>query len=208
MEEFSWYLTFIGRPNAGKSSLISRLTAATPTIGKKPGSTRKIIPYQLTKKFTVVDVPGWGKIHSRTKEYEDRIKGEIINFLEANQYRIPACVQVIDVKSLIDVSERLSKKGIIPIDKELYFFLVNLKLTPIVALNKIDKISTSELEEIIDYFKQLIDYDSLLEEQKEAIFAVSANKGTNLNFLRDKIRQHLKRAGVEEFERFVKLRQK
>ncbi|NHK30924.1 MAG: GTP-binding protein EngB [Asgard group archaeon] len=206
MEEFSWYLTFIGRPNAGKSSLISRLTAASPTIGKKPGSTRKIIPYQLSKKFTVVDVPGWGKIHSRTKEYEERIKDEIIDFLESNQYRIPACVLVIDTKSLIDVSERLSKKGIIPIDQELYQFIKKLKMIPIVALNKIDKISPAELDETIDYFKELIEYDSLPDTYKEAIFSVSAYRGTNLDLLRDKIREHLKIAGVEEFERYVKLK--
>jgi small GTP-binding protein len=206
MEDFSWYLIFIGRPNAGKSSLISRLTAANPTIGKKPGSTRKIIPYKLTKKFTVVDVPGWGKIHSRSKEYEERIKDEIVDFLELNQYRIPACVHVIDVKSLIDVSDRLSKKSIIPIDQELYHFLKKLKMTPIVALNKIDKISPAELDETIDYFKELIEYDSLPDSHKEAIFTVSANKGTNLDLLRDKIRDHLRIAGVEEFERYVKLK--
>lgn len=206
MEEFAWFLTFIGRPNAGKSSLISRLTAATPTIGKKPGSTRKMILYELTKKFTVVDVPGWGKIHSRTKEYEDRIKDKIVNFLESNKFRIPACVHVIDVKSLIDVSERLSKKDIIPIDQELYHFMNGLKLTPIVALNKIDKISPVELDETLDYFKQMIDYNSLPETHKEAIFTVSAIKGTNLNLLRDIIRQHLRKAGVEEFERYVKLK--
>jgi small GTP-binding protein len=206
MEDFSWYLIFIGRPNAGKSSLISRLTAATPTIGKKPGSTRKIIPYQLTKKFTVVDVPGWGKIHSRTKEYEERIKDEIVDFLETNQYQIPACVQVIDVKSLVDVSKRLSKKGIIPIDQELYHFLKNLKMTPIVALNKIDKISPAELDDVVNFFKELIDYDSLPDSYKEAIYPVSANKGINLDLLRDKIREHLRKAGVEEFERYIKLK--
>jgi small GTP-binding protein len=204
MEEFSWYLTFIGRPNAGKSSLISRLTTATPTIGKKPGSTRKLIHYKLAKKFTVVDVPGWGRIHSRTKEYEERIKDEIVDFLEENAYRIPACVQVIDAKSLIDVSERLSKKGIIPIDQELYFFLKNLKLVPIVVLNKIDKISPNEVEEILEYFKLLIDYDSLPEEFQECILTVSAKKGQNLGQLRDIIRKHLRKADVEEFERYIK----
>ena len=121
MEDFAWLVVFIGRPNAGKSSLISRLTKVNPTVGRKPGSTRKINEYTLTNKFKVVDVPGWGKIHSRTKDYENYIKDEIVEYFETNSFRIPACILVIDAKSLIDVSERLSKKDIIPIDQELYF---------------------------------------------------------------------------------------
>ena len=129
MEAFSWLLVFVGRPNAGKSSLISKLTAINPTIGKKPGSTRKINEYNLTKKFKVVDIPGWGKVHDRTKSYEERVKEDIVTYIEENSFRIPACVLVIDAKSLVDVSERLSKKGIIPIDQELYQFLINNKIS-------------------------------------------------------------------------------
>ena len=206
MEEFSWFLTFIGRPNAGKSSLISNLTTASPTIGRKPGSTRKIIYYKLAKKFTVVDVPGWGKIHSRTQAYEDRIKDEIIEFFEENSYRIPVCVLVIDVNSLIDVSERLSKKGIIPIDQELYFLLKKLNLVPIVALNKIDKVAPTDVERALGYFKELIDYESLPEDYQECIITVSAKRNQNLGQLRDLIRKHLRKAEVEEFERYVKVR--
>ncbi|NHJ47030.1 MAG: GTP-binding protein EngB [Asgard group archaeon] len=206
MEEFSWFLTFIGRPNAGKSSLISQLTTASPTIGKKPGSTRKIIHYKLAKKFTAVDVPGWGKIHSRAQSYEDRIKDEIVAFFEENYYRIPACVLVIDVNSLIDVSERLSKKNIVPIDQELYFFLKNLNMVPIVALNKIDKISPKDLEAAQEYFKKLIEYDSLPAEYQECVITVSAKRKQNLAQLRDIIRKHLRKADVEEFERYVKVR--
>ncbi|MGC9778123.1 MAG: GTP-binding protein EngB [Candidatus Heimdallarchaeota archaeon] len=205
MENFAWYLVFVGRPNAGKSSLISKLTHAKPTIGKKPGSTRKIIEYQLAKKFKVVDVPGWGKIHSRSSDYEDRIKNEIVSFFEEKHFRIPACVLVIDAKSLVDVSKRLSKKGIIPIDQELYNFLKNMKIIPIVAINKIDKIFESEVTTAIDYFKELIDFESLSKEYQEAFVTVSAKRDTNLNTLRDLIRKHLRKNDVEEFERYVKL---
>ncbi len=205
MENFAWYIVFVGRPNAGKSSLISKLTHAKPTIGKKPGSTRKIIEYQLAKKFKVVDVPGWGKIVSRSRDYEDRIKDEIVSFFEENRFRIPVCVLVIDAKSLVDVSERLTKKGIIPIDQELYNFVKSMKITPIVAINKIDKISESEVTTAIDYFKELINFETLSEECQEAFVAVSAKRDTNLNSLRDLIRKHLRKNDVEEFERYVKL---
>ncbi|HUT80861.1 MAG TPA: GTP-binding protein EngB [Candidatus Bathyarchaeia archaeon] len=206
MENFTWYITFIGRPNAGKSSLITKLTIVNPTIGRKPGSTRKINKYPLAKNFTVVDVPGWGKIHSRAPDYEDRIKDEIIEFLETNHFQIPACILVIDTKSLIDVSKRLDKKGIIPVDQELYSFLRNLKIIPIVVFNKIDKITLAELEEAMLYFKELVDYKSLPENFQESFLSVSAKDGTNLPLLRDLIRKHLRNAGVEEFERYIKLK--
>ncbi|MBN1330519.1 MAG: 50S ribosome-binding GTPase [Candidatus Heimdallarchaeota archaeon] len=206
MENFSWYVTFIGRPNAGKSSLISKLTIVNPTIGRKPGSTRKINKYPLAKNFTIIDVPGWGKIHSRAPDYEERIKDDIIDFFETNHFQIPVCVLVIDTKSLIDVSTRLDKKGIIPVDQELYAFLKNLKKIPIVVFNKIDKISPVELEKVIQYFKHLVDYDALPEDFQEAFLSVSAKDGTNLPLLRDLIRKHLRNAGVEEFERYIKLK--
>ena len=206
MEEFAWYLVFVGRPNAGKSSLICKLTSAKPVIGKKPGSTRRINTYKITKKFEVIDVPGWGKIHDRTKTYEDRIKDEIVEFFEKYKFRIPACILVIDAKSFIDVSKRLSKKGIIPIDQELYNFMKSNGLIPIVAINKIDKVAKHEVDEAVDYFKKLIDYDNLSEEHQEAVITVSAKQGTNLGVLRDLIRKHLRNNDVEEFERYIKLR--
>jgi len=206
MEDFAWFLVFVGRPNAGKSSLICKLTSAKPVIGKKPGSTRRINTYKITKKFEVIDVPGWGKIHDRTQAYEDRIKDEIVGFFETYKFRIPACILVIDAKSVVDVSERLSKKGIIPIDQELYNFLKNLKIIPIVAINKIDKIAKKEVEEAVQHIKKLIDYDNLSEEYQEAVITVSAKRGTNLGILRDLIRKHLRNNDVEEFERYIKLR--
>ncbi|MBK5114560.1 MAG: GTP-binding protein EngB [Candidatus Heimdallarchaeota archaeon] len=206
MEEFAWYLVFVGRPNAGKSSLISKLTSAKPIVGKKPGSTRKINTYTITKKFKVIDVPGWGKIHDRTQEYAERIKDQIVEFFENYKFHIPACILVIDAKSLIDVSKRLSKKGIIPIDQELYTFLKNNKQIPIVAINKIDKVAKHDVEEAVEYFKKLIDYDKLSEEYQEAVITVSAKQGTNLGVLRDLIRKHLRNNDVEEFERYIKLR--
>jgi len=206
MEEFSWYLVFVGRPNAGKSSLISKLTSAKPTIGKKPGSTRRINEYKLTKKFTVVDVPGWGKIHDRTKEYEERMKDEIVAFFEEKQFQIPACILVIDAKSIVDVSERLSKKDIIPIDQELYTFLLSLKIKPIVAINKIDKVSPIELDKAMRYFKELINFEKLDKELQEMIISVSAKRDKNLDVLRDLIRKRLMANQVEEFQRFIKVR--
>ena len=205
MEAFAWLLIFVGRPNAGKSSLIGKLTAVNPIVGKKPGSTRRIKEYNLSKKFKVVYVPGWGKVHIRTKDYEERVKQDIVDYFEENSFRIPACVLVIDAKSLIDVSKRLAKKKIIPIDQELYQFIISNKIKPIVVLNKIDKIYKHEADQAMDYFKEMVGFNRLSEQLQESFIFVSAKRGTNLDSLRDLIRQRLRDNGVEEFERYVKL---
>ena len=206
MNNFTWILAFIGRPNAGKSSLISQLTALKPIIGRKPGTTRRINEYLLADKFKIIDAPGWGRIHNKSKGYEGHVKDSIINFFEENWFSIVTAILVIDVNSLIDVSERLTKKGIVPIDQELYDFLRSYKLVPIVAFNKMDKLPSENLDNVITYFKKLVNYETLPKKFQEAFIPVSAKTGMNLEILRDLIRKYLKEKGAEEYERFIKIR--
>jgi len=134
------------------------------------------------------------------------VKDQILAFFEENRYRIPACILVIDAKSFVDVSERLLKKDIIPIDQELYSYLLGLKIKPIVAINKIDKVSPIELEKATKYFKELVNFEKLDDELQEMIVHVSAKQGTNIGALRDLIRKCLIAHNVEDFQRFIKVR--
>ncbi|XP_045203374.2 GTP-binding protein 8-like isoform X2 [Mercenaria mercenaria] len=56
-------VAFIGRSNVGKSSLIQMLlshTDALVRVSKKPGSTKLLNFFQVGKRFTLVDMPGYG----------------------------------------------------------------------------------------------------------------------------------------------------
>ncbi|XP_076446902.1 GTP-binding protein 8-like [Babylonia areolata] len=55
---------FLGRSNVGKSSLISVLLNAHPQVNvrvsKKPGHTKTVNLFRLGRRFTLVDMPGYG----------------------------------------------------------------------------------------------------------------------------------------------------
>ncbi|MFW9905741.1 MAG: GTPase, partial [Candidatus Thorarchaeota archaeon] len=72
-----------GRPNAGKTSLINYLSHSKRPVGKKAGTTLRIISVPLIKNLFLVDLPGYGRITKRSKKFEERIKDEIISFLES-----------------------------------------------------------------------------------------------------------------------------
>ena len=78
------YFVFTGRPNAGKSSLVKKLTGLNITTGKRAGTTRKVSYYPLSDDLVLVDLPGLGKMVGVSKKFEEKVNMQIINFLESN----------------------------------------------------------------------------------------------------------------------------
>ena len=55
-------VAFVGRSNAGKSSLINALTGrkALARVSQTPGRTREINFFKLPERLMLVDLPGYG----------------------------------------------------------------------------------------------------------------------------------------------------
>jgi len=61
-EDVGIEIAFIGRSNAGKSSAINTITAINglARISKTPGRTQAINIFQITDKYKIIDLPGYG----------------------------------------------------------------------------------------------------------------------------------------------------
>ncbi len=140
-----------GRPNAGKTTVINFLAHTKRPVGKKAGTTLRITPIRLINDVFLVDLPGFGRIAKRSKSLEDKIKDQIVQFLEDPNNFIMFGIHVIDSSTFHIVTESLEKKGIIPIDIEMIQFLEETtKKPPIVLMNKIDKVNTSLFNKNVD----------------------------------------------------------
>jgi GTP-binding protein len=65
-------IAFAGRSNVGKSSLVNALTGrrTLARVSASPGATRQINFFDLARRFTLVDLPGYGfaRVSKSTKE--------------------------------------------------------------------------------------------------------------------------------------------
>jgi GTP-binding protein EngB required for normal cell division len=185
------YLVFTGRPNAGKSSIIREITGLDVASGKRPGTTRQISRYQLSKGLSLVDMPGYGRMTGATRSLVEKIKDQIIEFLESNAGDIALAVHVLDISTFREVTRRLERKGFISVDVEMIEFLRDaLNEHPIVAANKIDKADKEELEAALAELKSQIGRE-LPPVLSGCVFPVSARTSEGLGTLKSAIHDRL-----------------
>ena len=189
------YLVFTGRPNAGKSSVIREVIGLDVATGKRPGTTRRISKYPLSRRLFLVDMPGFGRMRRGSKRLEDKIKDQIINFLEVNAQSIVLAVHVLDISTFLEVTWRLEKKGFISVDVEMVQFLAKtLGEFPLVAANKIDKADKEEIEANLKELMYRISNGHALE-VTDYVFPVSAKTGEGLGSLKSAIHEKLMTKG-------------
>lgn len=187
-------ITLIGRSNVGKSSVIRQLTGKKIPIGRRPGVTRKITRY-LVGRMEIVDMPGFGFMSGISKAMQEKIKTEIVRYIEQNRGNIMLAMEVVDARSFSEIVERWERRGQIPIDIEIFSFLKELELNPIVIVNKIDLIYPEERDAVLDNICEKLGMPSPWRQWVDVIVPISAKTGEGVPDLKKLIKQKIHELG-------------
>jgi GTP-binding protein EngB required for normal cell division len=188
------FLVFTGRPNSGKSSIIRKITGLATRSGKRPGTTRRVSIYPLSRGLSLVDMPGYGRITGASRDATSRAKDEILEFIESQAAAIALGVHVLDISTFTEVADRMERKGIIPLDLEMIQYMKeSTGEMPLVAANKIDKIK-GDRESLLAELRTRID-ESAPSESECTIIPVSATTGEGLGALKDAVHRRLAAEG-------------
>lgn len=174
-------IVFVGRSNVGKSSTIRALTGAKLRIGRKPGATLREREIKFGN-YIIVDMPGFGFMQGVSKKRQDEIKDFIVRYLERRR-NILFAVQITDAKAFAEIARRWSRRGHIPVEIEMFNFLREIGLEPILVANKIDKIPRSKRKERFDEMHALLG----LPKRWGDLIPFSAKTGEGLKKLKQRI---------------------
>ncbi len=143
LEDGKPQIAFIGRSNAGKSSIINSLThqkklAKTSSF---PGRTQQMNVFLINKAVYLVDLPGYG-FAKIPKEERERIEKMIHWYLFASSYK-QRVVLIID-----------ANVGPTDLDMEMLLALEQANKKIIIVANKVDKIPKSAYASQIERVKK------------------------------------------------------
>jgi small GTP-binding protein len=146
-------VVLVGRSNVGKSTLMRELTGHSFDTGGTPGVTRQPNHYDWAgQDFMFTDLPGFGFMSGVEEGKREQIKTDVVRYVEENADDILAGVLVVDGKAVIDIIDRHRGNGDIPHDVEMFHFLQDVGIDPIVAVNKMDKVDDRDerLDDLCD----------------------------------------------------------
>ena len=169
MEFKSGYVAVVGRPNAGKSTLLNKLVKFNISIiSDKPQTTRDIINFIYTDddaQIIFMDTPGYQIARNKLGDYMDKAMRSALEDADMILYIIDGSVPF--------------KAG----EKELMDIVTSANKDVVIAINKIDK-KESHIDEIIAEINS--------RNLKSITVPISAGNGGNLDKLLDEIKNILK----------------
>lgn len=162
-------LALVGLPNAGKSTLISSISAARPKIADYPFTTLEPNLGVVTlgeRSFVVADIPG-------LIEDASEGKGLGVKFLKHID-RTKALVHLVDVSWCLDEYEAFEQYVVIRSELERYSGdLANKR--EIICLTKIDAMTEEEIEKYVHFFEEQLD---------KKVLPISGVSGRNIDALK------------------------
>ena len=165
----SGFVSLVGRPNVGKSTLINSIIGKKIAItSNKPQTTRNVIQGIYNEEDTqiiFVDTPG---VHKPNHKLGN-------NLNKQSQYSIN---DVDVILFLIDITEEFGRGDTFVLEK-----IKETKKPIILVLNKIDKVSNEEILKKINEYKEIYPFDEIV--------PVSAYKKNNTKELIKTIKKYL-----------------
>lgn len=153
----SGFVTLIGRPNVGKSTLMNQLIGQKIAItSNKPQTTRNKIQTVYTDErgqIIFVDTPGIHKAKNKLGEY-------MVNIAERSVNEVDVVLWLVEPSTFIGAGERHIAEQ-----------LKKVKTPVILIINKTDTVKKEEVLVFIDAYRKLYDFAEII--------PVSALKGEN-----------------------------
>ncbi|ESS04482.1 MAG: 50S ribosome-binding GTPase, partial [uncultured archaeon A07HR67] len=129
-------VVLLGRSNVGKSTLMREVTGHDFEAGRRPGVTSEPNHYDWTSQsFVVTDLPGFGFMEGVPEEVRERIKTDVVRYVEEYADKILVGVLVLDGNAAVDIIDRHSGPDEVPHAVELFYFLRDVGIPPVVAVN-------------------------------------------------------------------------
>ncbi len=193
-------VVLLGRSNVGKSTLMRELTGHAVDTGRNPGVTRSPNHYDwAAEDFVISDLPGFGFMAGVPEDVREEIKTDLVRYVEAHAADILVGVVVLDGKAVVDIIDRHSGEGEVPHAVELYGFLRDVGIPPVLAVNKMDKVDDRDarLDAIADRFGLVPPW----QQWDDTIAPISAKRGS-IAPLEAAVREHLHAAGRDDLFQF------
>ena len=165
----SGFVSFIGRPNVGKSTLLNSILGKRVAItSDKPQTTRNMIQGIYNDNDTqivFVDTPGIHKPQNKLGKFLNKHAYFTINDVDS-------------VIMVVDITEKIGTG-----DKFVIDILKNIDKPVFLVINKIDKLQREEILKKIDEYQKLYDFAEIV--------PVSARKKDNVDRLIEVIKKYL-----------------
>jgi small GTP-binding protein len=193
-------VVLLGRSNVGKSTLMREVTGHDFEAGRRPGVTREPNHYDWTSQsFVVTDLPGFGFMKGVPEEVRERIKTDVVRYVEKYAEKILVGVLVLDGNAAVEIIDRHSGPDEVPHAVELFYFLRDVGVPPVVAVNKMDKVDDRDAR--LDALCDRLGLVPPWQQWQETVAPISAKRG-NVAALNKTVRHHLHEAGRDDLFAF------